>query len=327
MAARTRTTLVACGCALVLAVAFRLLADRAGLTWPEGQHFELRLSRALLGVVVGAALGASGVMLQSLLRNPLASPDLIGLASGAGLAIVVASYLGIATGAAFLAGESREVAALVGSFGALAVVYLLAQRRGLIEPVSLILVGVIVGVICSAATSFVSHLMPAQTRIDTMRWMFGSLRDDVGVGRIAGVGAVVAAGIGVAWWHGRAMDASAMGDDEAASVGVHVGRLRAALFVASGVLAAASVVLAGPIGFVGLVCPHLVRLGAGPGHRALVIGAAMAGAALVVGADGLVRAIWLETGRMPIGVLTSMVGGPVFVVLLRREMRGRLEGE
>jgi iron complex transport system permease protein len=92
------------------------------------------------------------------------------------------------------------------------------------------------------------------------------------------------------------------------------------------VLTAGSVVLAGPIGFVGLVCPHVVRLGAGPGHRLLSVGAAMAGAALVIGADALVRAIDLASGRMPIGVLTAIVGGPVFLWLLRREMRGRLGG-
>jgi iron complex transport system permease protein len=102
-------------------------------------------------------------------------------------------------------------------------------------------------------------------------------------------------------------------------VGVGLSRLRTVLFLTSGVLTAGSVVLAGPIGFVGLICPHAVRLLAGPGHRVLVLGSALAGAALVVGCDALVRVVDLGTGQLPIGVLTSLLGGPVLIWLLRRE--------
>src|SRR5262249_33567891 len=135
-------------------------------------------------------------------------------------------------------------------------------------------------------------------------WVFGLLT----LGAIA---------LGVA--SGRAMDAAAMSDDEARSVGVPIGGLRLAMFLASGVLTASAVVLAGPIGFVGLVCPRVVRLLAGPGHRVLVVGAALAGAALIVGADTFIAAIDLARGRLPIGILTALIGGPVFIVLLRRE--------
>ena len=325
MAPRAATTLWITGAVLAAMVALRLLADKGGLSWPGGTELEIRLLRLAIGGVVGVALAVSGVMLQTLLRNPLASPDLLGLASGAGLAIVVASYLGASVGATALGPAGREAPALVGSLAALGVVYLLAQRAGMIEPVSLILVGVIVGVICSAATSFVSHLLPDRG-FGAMRWMFGAIDEDASWTRVGAIGVVTLAGTAMAWWLGPPMDAASMGDDEAASVGVALGRLRAALFIASGVLTAGSVVLAGPIGFVGLVCPHVVRLGAGPGHRVLAIGAAMAGAALVIGADALVRTIDLASGRMPIGVLTAMVGGPVFLWLLRREMRGRLGG-
>lgn len=318
MAARATITLLLMAAALVLAVVLRLLIGEDGLSVPAGDVLEIRLLRVVIGLVVGAGLSVAGVALQSLLRNPLASPDLLGLASGAGLAMAIS---------ALVAGAfPGELAALVGSMGALAVVYLLAQRGGLVEPVSLILVGVIVGIICGAAASLVHHLMPPNARVGSFRWMFGALDETTSWARLAVIGVVTAIGIVMVWIHGRAMDAASMGDDEARSVGVSLSRLRLVLFVVSGVLTAGAVVLAGPVGFVGLVCPHVVRLGAGPAHRPLVIGAVMAGAALVVGADALVRAVSLPSGNLPIGVLTALVGGPVFLVLLRREMRGR-QGE
>jgi iron complex transport system permease protein len=141
------------------------------------------------------------------------------------------------------------------------------------------------------------------------------------------MGVLVLACVGASTLAGRAMDAAALGDDEARSVGVNVGGLRALAFVLAGVLSAAAVVLAGPIGFVGLVAPHVVRLLAGPSHRTLIVGSALAGAALVLLADSGVaglRALGFAGGRPPLSVLTSLVGGPVFIGLLRRRQRGSL---
>ena len=131
----------------------------------------------------------------------------------------------------------------------------------------------------------------------------------------------LALSLSLAW--GPLVDGAAFSDDEAHSMGVPLGRLRLGLFTVSGVMTAACVVLAGPIGFVGLVCPHVVRLLIGPTHRGLAVGSAIAGAAMLVLADVLVEVVVVRTGRLPIGVLTAMIGGPVFLVLLRREMRGR----
>ncbi len=279
-----------------------------------------RGARVGVGIVVGAALALAGVLLQCLLRNPLASPDLLGLASGAGLGVMLAVYAGflMGLGIADPGGLSGGFAAVVGALAALSIAWIAAQRRGVLDPIMLVLVGVVVSIVCSAIMSVVKHLLPDQG-VAAGRLLLGALRDDV-TAREFGVvgGATVACGI-AAFLCGRTLDAMSMGEDEARSVGVPVGLVRTSLFIASGILAAGSVVLAGPVGFVGLICPHLVRIWTGPSHRVLVPRAMMAGAALVVGADTLVRVIDLGSGRIPITVLTSLVGGPMLVWMLRRE--------
>ena len=309
------------------AVWLRLLLGGGGLTLPESaQIWELRGQRVVAGAVVGVALAVAGVMLQSLLRNPLASPDLLGLASGAGLAVMVAVWLAYQAGTGIARATSpmhaHSGAAVVGSLVALAVVYALSQRRGFVEPISLILVGVIISIMCGAGTQLVAALLPDGGSAAT-RLIVGSLNDDETWGRLAAMGGVVLAGVALAVWLSPAMDAAALSDDEARSVGVRLGSLRVGLFLASGVLTAVAVMMAGMIGFVGLVCPHVVRLLAGPSHRVVVIGSALAGAALVIGADAGVKAVWMGTGRLPIGVVTALIGGPVFIWLLRREASGR----
>lgn len=314
-------TIALCLAALAGAVILRLLVGGPTLAWPDSPAFlEIRLTRVWSGAVVGAALAIAGVKLQCMLRNPLASPDLLGLASGAGLGVMVAALLasraaGTIQPDAGIAGPTG-IAALVGSMAALAIVYLLSQKRGLLDPVSLILVGVVVAIMCSAASMFIEHLLPDRGAA-ARRWLLGALRDDVSTGQLTVSSLIVLLWLGVGLAMGRAMDAAALGEDEARSIGVRLSTLRTALFISSGVLAAVAVTLAGPIGFVGLICPHLVRLGAGPAHRPLLIGSALAGAALVVGADALVKAFNFGAGRLPIGVMTTLVGGPLLIVLLR----------
>lgn len=316
------------GVALAGAFLLRLVVGEGGsLGWAaDPAVVGLRVSRAVQGVIVGAALAVAGVMLQSLLRNPLASPDLLGLGSGAGLGVMLGAYAASRAGELVVGPGASALPALAGSVGALALVYLMSQRAGLVEPVSLILVGVIVSLVCGAGTTLVGHLLP-DGGIAASRLLMGALSDEVALTSPAlwGVGAAVAGGLALGACLGPAMDAASLGEDEARSVGVRLGALRLTLFLAASVLTAGAVVLAGPIGFVGLVCPHAVRLLAGPSHRPLVLGAALAGAALVVGADILVRLVELRSGRLPISVLTALAGGPLFIVLLRREMAGRGE--
>lgn len=278
---------------------------------------ELRGAQIAAAVIVGAALSVSGVLLQSMLRNPLASPDLLGLATGSGLAVMVAALLSHVSGNSIPGFASTRVAALIGSLGALALVYALSQRRGLLDPISLVLVGVVVGLMCGAGIEFIRHFLQAQDLLAS-RLLMGGLRGESSSTELWVCGAIVLGCVAVSAWLGRAMDAMALGEEEARSVGVPVGGVRVTLFVVAGAMTAVSVVLAGAIGFVGLIGPHVVRLIAGPSHRVLVVGSALAGAALVVLADVCVSAMATDAGRVPLSVLTSVLGGPLFVVLLRR---------
>jgi iron complex transport system permease protein len=314
-------TLLSLAALLAAAVAALLLLGLGEVTPDErAMILGLRGQRAGMAAVVGAALAVAGVMLQSLLRNPLASPDLLGLASGAGLAVMVSTTLAGAAGGLALGAGGAGAAALAGSTVTLAAVYALSQRRGFLDPVTLVLVGVIVSVMCGAASMFIA-VLSADPFSSVARWTIGALDDNVPASWVWGVGTVVVVSTLVGAWSGPAMDAAALSDDEARSVGVPLGALRLLLFGLAGVLTAGAVVLAGPIGFVGLVCPHVARLLAGPSHRVVVLASALAGAAMLVLADLLVGWLRLPGGRVPIGVVTAVLGGPILIVLLRRFAR------
>ncbi len=307
--------------------ALRLRAGSGGWDWPPTHdYWMLRLDRLLAGVVVGLSLALAGALLQTLLRNPLASPDIIGVNAGAGLCVMIWTYAAwLGTGRLLgtpgyhtLLGGVSIGATVLGSLGALAAVYALSQRRGLLEPIALVLVGVMVSVIAGAATMLIRDLMPDRGEV-IARWMSGSLGDDADPVAVGVTGGLALLALVVCIAFARTLDLLSLSDDEARSLGVHVPRVRVLIFVATGILSAGAVVIAGPIGFVGLVCPHVARLLVGAGHRAMLPAAGLLGVALVVGADVLVRSLQLPSGRLPIGVLTAIIGGPVFLLLLRRE--------
>ncbi|NNF43160.1 MAG: iron ABC transporter permease [Phycisphaerales bacterium] len=302
--------------------AVRLLIYRAGggeLTWgwPAGEIARLRLTSVAVATLVGAALGISGLLLQALLRNPLASPFVLGVSGGAALGVMTAISLEHAWGLAWARSGADAPAALVGALAALVIVYGLGQRRGWLDPVSLILIGVVVSAICGALIMFLQHLAPFGLRGDLVTWMMGIVPQGVSGMALAGSGIVVGLGAAGALGLGHAMDAATLGDDEARTVGLAVTRVRALLFVIAGVLASIAVALAGPIGFVGLIAPHAARLGMGPRHGRLVVGSAAAGAALLIGADLAAQVTSVGGGRMPVGVFTALLGGPTFIWLLR----------
>lgn len=327
-----RTSLILAGFFILLAgvVVARLLVEgplRGGEMLNEDairSILSIRASRAACGVIVGAALAVAGVMLQSLLRNPLASPDLLGLGSGAGLGVMLSILVAFQAGQQTLGLGFQTPAALVGSLAAMSLVYALSQRRGLLDPISLVLVGVTIAMICAAGIDLVRHMLPLSYSEAASRMLMGAIHDDVSLRALMVIGALVGVAIALGVAAGRSMDAAALGDDEARSVGVPLGALRAMLFVLSGVLTACAIALAGPIGFIGLVAPHVARLCIGPSHRALIVAAAACGGTLVVGADCLVRLLDLGTGRLPISILTSILGGPVFILLLRARHRGEV---
>ncbi len=363
--------LLLAGLVLVLCCALRLIigpslfdADGTFLAWA----LETRALRVLVAVTVGAALAASGVLLQTLVRNDLASPDLVGASSGASLALISAAFVSrILKIPAELetALASRLVVATLGAIVALILVASLAGRRtpgarGLgklipasLDPAALILGGVMVSIIASAAIALVDHLMQAAGQVraaDLGGLLLGTIRDDVGW--FTGAASLLLTIAIVSSWSGRArqLDAMLLDDDQAAGVGLRVGTIRGLLFLCCGTLAAVAVVLAGPIAFVGLLGPHAARMllageagrvrrGHETGgqdaasrtaatkpdiaeamHGKLLVLAAVLGAMLMVLADAAARGLDLGTGRLPTGVLTSLVGGAMFIALLRRRM-------
>ncbi len=309
---------------LVTALAvLRLLIDRdpaggLGLAWPESSYAEFRVNSILVAAIIGVALAVSGVLLQALLRNPLASPFILGLSSGAGLGVMVAMYLAYTFASMeFLVGRTNAFPALLGALTVLAIVYGLGHRRGLLDPLSLVLIGVVISAICGALILFFQRLVPAGLRGDFMVWMMGHIPQGIDRGTMILFGAMAGLGVFLAMSMGRAMDAATLGEDEARSVGLSVGPLRLGLFVLAGTLTAASVAIAGPIAFVGLISPHAARLLIGPRHTLLVPASALVGAALLIGADCASQVFDVGTGPMPVGVFTALIGGPAFIWLLK----------
>lgn len=314
------------GLALLLALAagtclLRLLITRGSgssisLEWPNEQIREFRETSLKIGVIVGVGLAVSGVLLQALLRNPLAEPFILGVSSGAGLGVMASMYVGYRMYGAASAGGTHTGAAILGSIAVLAVVWLLGRRNGWLDPVSLVLVGVIISAIAGAGIMFFQHLVTEGLRNGFTLWLMGNIPEAIDRVSLWIAGGITAGGGAIACLLGRAMDAATLGDDEAQSVGVPIGPLRAGIFILAGALAAVTVALAGPIGFVGLIAPHAARLVLGPRHGPLVIGAALAGIVLVVGSDVVRQALDFGAGRMPIGIFTALIGGPAFIWLL-----------
>ncbi len=316
--------LAALAALLATAVALRFAAAPGELGAPrDALEWSLRGLRAASGAAVGASLALAGVLLQCLLRNPLAEPATLGLTTGAGLGVTLFTYAHYLATGAIARYDSPAAAATAGSLAALAIVGLLARRRTGLDPVSLILTGVVVSLTCGAGIVLVQHLLPDRGVAMGARWVTGALSDETSWGWALGVLTLASLAAASTSALASALDAASLGEDEARSVGVPLGALRLGLFLGSGLLTAGAVMLAGPIGFIGLVAPHLTRILVGPGHRALAPAAAMLGAALVVAADAAVKLVDLGAGRMPIGVITAILGGPVFLALLRTEVRAR----
>lgn len=305
---------------LAVAISVRLSIGAEGVRWPTSDEiWRLRIDRILGGIIAGAALALAGAFVQTLLRNPLASPDLIGPTSGAGFAVMLATLLAGATGTPLSGPAATTIntgAAIMGAIGVLGLVYVLSQRRGSVEPLQLVLVGVIVSVLFGAGSSLLMQLMPDRG-LSMTRWTIGALSDETPRSALVGGGSIVllaaAAGLRLA----PTLDAASLSDEEALSLGTPIRGLRVGLFFASGALTAAAVVIAGPVGFIGLISPHIARLVAGSSHRVVIPLSMTLGAVIVLSADAAVRLLDLNQGRIPMGVVTAILGGTLFVGMLR----------
>ena len=270
---------------------------------------ELRLPRTVLGLVVGAALGTAGAQLQGLTRNPLADPGLLGVAAGAALAVVATSTV---LGVGGVAGQ--VAAAVVGALGAALAVWLLGGR-GSGGTLSLVLAGVAVTALCAAVVRVLVLL--DTDRLDEYRfWVVGSLagRD---IALLPAVAPLLGVGLVLAVVTARALDLLSLGDDVATGLGVNVSWGRAGVALSATVLTAASVAVAGPLVFVGLLVPHLGRALVGPEHRWLLPLSAVLGASLLLASDVVGRLV-ARPAEVQVGIVTALVGAPVLVAIVRR---------
>ncbi|WP_343079438.1 iron ABC transporter permease [Ostreiculturibacter nitratireducens] len=272
---------------------------------------EIRLPRALLGLMVGAALGLSGAAMQGFLRNPLAEPGLIGTSASAALGAVISIHTGLYAAFAL----ALPLAALAGAVASVLLILLLAGPRG--QALSLILAGIAVSALAAALTSLVLNLSPnPYAASEIVFWLMGSLADRsmLHVGLTA---PFLVAGGAALLTLGRGLDALTLGEDAAASLGVNLRRLRLTLVLGTAALIGAATAVAGAVGFVGLVVPHLLRRTVGARPSALLPASALGGAAMILAADILTRVITPERD-LKLGVLTALVGAPFFLHLVRK---------
>ncbi len=275
---------------------------------------EIRLPRAILGLMIGATLGLSGAALQGYLRNPLAEPGLIGVSASASLGAVIAIYTGLSA----LMPLALPLMALAGALCAVLVVRLMAGADA--RPLSVILAGVAVSTFAGAMTSLALNLSPNPfAAMEIMFWMLGSLTDR------SMIHVWLAAPFMVFGWLmlaslGRALDALTLGHETAASMGVDMRRVQRLAVIGTAASVGAATAVAGAIGFVGLIVPHLLRPLVGARPSRLLLASALGGAALLLAADILVRVV--APGRdLKLGVLTAVVGAPFFLVLVLRARR------
>ncbi len=288
------------------------------LTIPSGQAIlTLRLGRILCGFAVGAGLACSGVVLQALLRNPLADPYVLGVSSGAALGVAAAIIAGIA-GIYVL-----PLCAFAGAVIVLAIVLLLAYRRGTTNIYALLLSGIIVGSICSSLLMLIISIAPLEGLHSITWWMLGNLQV-TSLPLLVFAAVLVAVGFAGVWLMARQLNALALGREMAHHLGVPIGAVVTGAVILATLMTAAAVAVSGLIGFVGLIIPHLVRLVIGPDHRRLVPASALAGGLFLVICDTAARTIWAPV-EIPVGVITALIGGPLFLFLLRRSSRGWFE--
>lgn len=300
------------------AVSIHPSAVLAALVSPEGPDAgiirDIRLPRVILAFLVGGSLGVSGAALQAVVRNPLADPYLLGVSGGAGLAAVIAIALG-------LGGEwTVPLAAFAGALGAVALVYRLSTVAGRrLDPRVLILAGIVVSAFTGALITAVLTLSPAEALRNAFLWLLGgfsgaSWRTVV----LFSVWAVVPL-LGL-MGAARSLDLLSLGEEPALSLGLDAVRARRVAYLATSLLTAASVSVCGVIGFVGLVAPHAMRNLLGPAHRRLLPAVFLASGGFLVLADTGARTL-VSPIELPVGVVTALVGVPLFALLLRRSLR------
>ncbi|MFC1736840.1 iron chelate uptake ABC transporter family permease subunit [Candidatus Hydrogenedentota bacterium] len=277
--------------------------------------FDLRIPRVLLAIIVGSALAVSGVTFQALLRNPLADPYILGISGGAALGAAISIVFEMSW-LKSLGHFSTIICAFIGALVTIFTVYRVATVRGRIPRHTLLLVGVIVNAFFGAAIMFFTSVVDFSKANRIVVWLMGSLGTE-SYGAIIPVALIALAGTAYLFSLVRKFDLLALGDESAAQLGVDVEGLKRRAFIAASLVTAAVVSVSGPIGFVGLIVPHMMRLICGPAHRLLLPASFLAGGVFLVAADTLARTL-IAPEQIPVGVITVFCGGPFFILLLKK---------
>lgn len=303
---------------LLPGIVWRAVSGRGDGSTASLVFAHIRLPRLLLGLAAGAGLGVAGALMQGLFRNPLADPGLIGVSSGAALAAGVAIVLG----AQFWPELPRALgswplilAAFAGGLAVTMLIYLLAQTGGGTHVALMLLAGVAVNALAGAGIGYLSYVATDEQLRSLQFWLLGSLGGARWSAVVLVCGLVVVA-LALALPLSRSLNALSLGEAQASLLGVDVRRLQQRAVLTAAVAVGAITATTGIIGFVGLIAPHVVRLVAGPDHRVLLPASALLGAALVLLADAAARTL-AQPAELPLGVLTALLGGPFFLVLLR----------
>jgi iron complex transport system permease protein len=297
------------------------LSELIPVTWPESAEqivMKVRFPRVVLAILVGASLSLAGAGFQGVLRNPLADPFTMGVASGAAVGASFLLLFGVQI--AFLGQWSTPVVAFLTGLISLWIVLRLANTQGKIQTETLILSGVVVQAFLGSLVSFMVSLSD-QVVNEIVFWLMGSLSFRGWEFSYVLLPYLII-GLVVLISYARSLNLFALGERQAAHLGVHVDRTKMVVLITSTLLAAAAVSIAGIIGFVGLVVPHLVRLLIGPDYRLLLPMAAILGGIYVLWADTLARML-LSPTEIPLGVITAFLGAPFFAYLLKRKQQGR----
>ena len=272
----------------------------------------MRFLRILTAILAGCGLAVSGIALQAILRNPLAEPYLLGTSSGAGLVAVIAVIIGVSR-------IYMPLAAFIGAIASIILVYNLAREGNRISDKSLILSGVIVSIASSAVIVFLVSMFGNEAMHEISWWLWGSLQ--VYDYRLIGLVSIpVIAGIIAIYVFSQDLNAISIGEEEAMHLGIDTQNIKKILILITALITASLICICGIIGFVGLIVPHMMRLVVGPNHKVLIPTTCLAAAVFMVACDTISRTLFAPV-EIPIGVITAIIGAPIFIVLLKKGKR------
>lgn len=302
----------------IIGIVFDKIGISLGIAYTDREEavvWVIRVPRTIMAALVGAGLGISGAALQGLFRNPLADPGLIGVSSGAAFAVALSVVLGIATAGIFV----TPIAAFGGGLLLTLLIYGFARRGGRAQMATMLLVGIAVNALLGSAISFILSFSDDAELRDIVFWLLGSLAGSVW-DYVLAAGPLILFAILVLIRQAGPLNLLTLGDAEAKHLGIRVQRTQLLIVTAAALATGAGVAVAGVVGFIGLIAPHMVRLAVGPDHRRLIPASAVAGAILVLAADLGARTI-AAPAEMALGVLTAMIGTPIFLIIIDRARR------